>query len=289
MADSETGFKRMIIGLPHNPRDYPAVSTTVWLAKQLGIDLIGTVFEDVGLAQLADLPEAREFRAMSSWQPLSAAQLTSDLARMSAEAQRMFSEIIAQQRTSGSFQLARGSAADFLVQAGANDIVAIVDPKNPLERITRQFRELVDIIFQTAASVLIVPSSPPVDSRQLVAAGSRIGDPAIATAIAIAASAKEPLTIIPLEQSPQALARVVERARQLGVRTTVAQPMLHGADLSSLATVSCNLKGKLLIAGRERFAIADHSFSQLRVQIPLLLVRSGASSPWNRPDAAEDA
>lgn len=276
MADAESGFRRMIIGLPHNPRDYPAVSTTVWLAKQLGIDLVGTLFEDAGLAQLADLPEAREFRA-SSWQPLSAAQLTSDLARMSAEAQRMFSEIIAQHRTSGSFQLARGSAAETLLKAGANDILAIVDPKNPLERITRQFRELIDIIFQTAASVLIVPSSPPVASGQLVAAGSHASDPAIAAAIAIAASAKEPLTIIPLEQSAQALARVVERARQLGVRTTLTEPMLHGANLSSLATVSCNLKGKLLIADRERFAITDRSFLEFRVQIPLLLVRSGVS------------
>jgi hypothetical protein len=278
MADAETRFKRIIIGLPHNPRDFPALSTTVWLAKQLGIDLVGTLFEDVGLAQLADLPEAREFRAMSSWQPLSAAQLTSDLARMSAEAQRMFSEIIEQHRTSGSFRLAKGSAAEALLQAGANDIVAIVDPKNPLERITRQFRDLIDIIFQTAASVLIVPSSPPVASGRLVAAGSHASDPAIAAAIAIAASAKEPLTIIPLEQSAQALARAVERARQSGVRTTIAEPMLHGADLSSLATVSCNLKGKLLIVDRERFAIADRSFSQLRVQIPLLLVRSSASS-----------
>ena len=276
MADAESGFRRMIIGLPHNPRDYPAVSTTVWLAKQLGIDLVGTLFEDAGLAQLADLPEAREFRA-SSWQPLSAAQLTSDLARMSAEAQRMFSEIIAQHRTSGSFQLARGSAAETLLKAGANDILAIVDPKNPLERITRQFRELIDIIFQTAASVLIVPSSPPVASGQLVAAGSHASDPAIAAAISIAASAREPLTIIPLEQSAQALARVVERARQLGVRTTVTEPMLHGANLSSLATVSCNLKGRLLIADRERFAITDRSFLELRVQIPLLLVRSGVS------------
>ncbi len=276
MADVEPGFKRVIIGLPHNPRDYQAVSTTARLAKELGVDIVGTLFEDAGLSQLADLPDTREFRA-SSWQPLSAAQLTSDLARMSAEAQRMFREIIEQHRTSGSFQLARGSAAETLLQAGANDIFAIIDPKNPLERITRQFRQLVDIIFRTAASVLIVPSSHPVTSGQIIAAGSHAGDPAIAAAIAIAASAKERLTVIPLEQSAQELARLVERARQSGVRTTVAEPMFHGADLSSLATVSRNLKGKLLIADRERFAIADRSLSELRAQIPLLLVRSAVS------------
>lgn len=277
MADAETGFKRMIIGLPHNPHDYPAVSTTVWLAKQLGIDLIGTLFEDISLPQLAELPDAREFRAMSSWQPLSADQLANDLARLSSEAQRMFTEIVAQHRTSGSFRLAKGSAAEALLQVGANDILAIVDPKNPLERITRQFRELVEVIFRTTASILIVPSSPPVTSGQLVVAGSHASDPAIAAAIEIAASAKEPLTIVPLQQSAQALARMVERARQSGVRTTVAEPMFHEADLSSLATVSCNLKGKLLIANRERFAIADRSFSELQLRIPLLLVRSGAS------------
>ncbi len=278
MASAETGFKRMIIGLPHNARDYQAVSTTARLAKQLGLDLVGTLFEDVGLSQLADLPEAREFRAMSSWQPLSAAQLTSDLARMSAEAQRMFTEIMQQHRAQRQLSLARGSAAETLLQAGANDIVRHYRSKESAgSDHTANSENSSDIIFETAASVLIVPSSPPLTSGQLIVAGSHAGDPAIAAAITIAASAKDPLTIIPLELSAQALARAVERARQSGVRTTVAEPMLHGADLASLATVSCNLKGKLLIADRERFAIADHSFSELRVQIPLLLVRSGVS------------
>lgn len=277
MVDAAAGFKRMIVGLPHDLRDYPAVSTTAWLAKQLGIDLVGTLFEDIDLSQLADLPEAREFRTMSSWQPLSAAQLTSDLARMSTEAQRMFTEIIQEHHASGSFQRVKGSAAEALLRAGASDIIAIVDPKNPLERITRQFRDLVEIIFQTAASVLIVPSSPAPLSGRLVAAGSHDGDAAIAAAITIAASAKEPLTIIPLEQPAEALVRAVERARQSGVSTTVAEPMHYGTDLSSLAAVSYNLKGTLLIADRERFAIDDRSLTQLRAKIPMLLVRSWSS------------
>src|SRR5690348_8174797 len=107
-------FKRMIIGLPDNPRDYPAVSTTARLAKQLGIDLVGTLFEDIGLSQLAGLPDAREFRA-SSWQPLSAAQLANDLAHTSVEAQRLFTEIVERHRTSGSFQRSRGSAAEMFL------------------------------------------------------------------------------------------------------------------------------------------------------------------------------
>jgi len=118
-----------------------------------------------------------------------------------------------------------------------------------------------------------VPSSPPLTSGQLVVAASHADDPAIVAAIAIAASAKDPLTIIPLEQPGRALVRAVDRAAQSGVRTTVVEPMLHGADLASLATVSCNLKGKLLIANRKRFARADRSFALQPLQIPLLLVR----------------
>ena len=275
MADTGKPFKRIIVGLPHNPRDYPAISTLARLAKQLGVDLIGTHFKDVDLIQLTALPSTREFRA-NGWQPLSAAQLTGDLERLSAEAQRMFSEIVQQHRASGSFQLAKGSATEILLQAGADDIVAIIDPANPLERITRQFKELVNIIFQTTASVLIAPSSPSIASGRIVATGSRIGDPAIAAAIDIAIAAKEPLTIIPLSRPDPTLARAVERARQSGVDTIVTEPMLHGADLPSLATMSYNLSGKLLIADRERLASADRSLARLRVQIPLLLVRSRA-------------
>ncbi len=278
MADAAISFKRMILGLPHNPRDYPAVSAIALLAKQLGIDLVGTLFEDIALSQLADLPNAREFRAISGWQPLSAAQLTRDLAHMTAEAQRLFAEIIQQQRTRGSFQRTKRSATETLMQAGSNDIIAIIDPKDPIERITRQFRELFEIIFHTAASVLIVPSSPPQAPGPLIAAGSHADDPAIAAAITIATSAKEPLTIIPVEQPTQGLVRAIESAKQSGIRATIAEPFYHGCDLPTLASMSCNLNGKLLITGREFLAVTDRPLVQLRARIPLLLVSSGASS-----------
>ncbi len=277
MADAETPFKRIVISLPHNPQDYTAVSTTARLAKQLGVDLVGTLFEDASLPLLADLPEAREFRAMTSWQPLSAEQLTTDFARLVAEAQRMFTEIIDQHQTGGNFRCARGSAAQAMLHAHASDIVAVVDPRNPLERITRQFRELVDIIFDTAASVFIVPSAPAVTSGQLVVIGAHPGDPAIAVATAIAASTKEPLTIIPLEQPSPALIRTVERARQTGVRAAIAEPIHRGADLAALTLMSRNLKGKLLITNRQYIAKTDRSLSLQRAQIPLLLISSVTS------------
>ncbi len=164
------------------------------------------------------------------------------------------------------------------MQAGSNDIIAIIDPKDPIERITRQFRELFEIIFHTAASVLIVPSSPPQAPGPLIAAGSHADDPAIAAAITIATSAKEPLTIIPVEQPTQGLVRAIESAKQSGIRATIAEPIYHGCDLPTLASMSCNLNGKLLITGRECLAVTDRPLVQLRARIPLLLVSSGASS-----------
>jgi hypothetical protein len=272
-----TGFKRMIVGLPHNPQDFSAVSTTAWLAKQLGINLVGALLEDIGLSQLADLPGIREFRTLSGWQPFTADLLIGDLARASAEAQRLFAQLIEQHNAGGSFHLAKASAADLLRQATGSDIVAIIDPRNPLDRITRQFGELIDIVVRTEAAVLIVPGSPPLASGRLIAAGSRANDPAIVAAIALASSTREPLTIIPLDQSAQALTCLVERAKRSGVHATIAVPMHHRADLSSLATVSHNLKGKLLIASSARLAAAEQTLSQLRPPVPLLLVRPEAA------------
>lgn len=272
MAERKTRFKRMIIKLPQSPGDYAAIAATAQLAASLGLDLIGMFLQDIGLTKLAAWPGAREYRAATGWKSLSAVELTHDLARAASEAQRIFAEIIQEQQARGSFSLAKGTAAQVVADAGEHDIIVIVDPRNPLEHVTYQFNELVSTAFESSVSVLIVPSSATPRVGRLVAAGTGANDPGIAAAIEIATSTKQALAIIPLEQPNSSLSRVVDHWNQAGAHIEIAEPVLHSVDASSLAMVSRNMGGRLLITSRERIGHADRNLSRLRLQVPVLLV-----------------
>jgi hypothetical protein len=208
---------------------------------------------------------------MAGWQPLSGSQLTHEMAQASEEAHRLFSEITQRHHASGTFNV-RTDVAAIMSQAGQNDIMVIVDPRHPLDRVTRQFRQLIELAFVSTASVLIVPSTTKPTPGQLVAVGTSADDPGISTAIAIAASTKEPLTIVPLERPARAFLSALERARRAGVRTSIAEAMPHGIDALSVAS---STKGRLLVASRQHVGNDSETFSRSPLLMPLLLVQPG--------------
>jgi hypothetical protein len=93
MSKARPDFKRMLLRLPHSRQDYPAVAMTAELAALLGLDLVGTFFDESSLLRFAELPTTREFRA-GGWHPLDTDQLTRELALAEREAERLFQEAI---------------------------------------------------------------------------------------------------------------------------------------------------------------------------------------------------
>lgn len=271
MVKPRPEFKRMIVGLPHSRQDYPAVAETAALAELLGVDLVGTFFEDSNVLGLADLPSAREFRS-GRWRALSAEQLEKDFAEAARNAQRLFTEATGRRRPTASFKMARGSAAQAISsEAGADDIIVIIEPKSPIERATHQFGQLIDAAFRTTSPVLLVPTLSVEMSGPIVAVAAGPDDPSLAAALAVASSANESMIVVP-SRSGLALSGVIDVARKAGIATSLSDPMLGEPD-TLLPTF---VKGRLLIMRRPK---TQGRRRRPPAPMPVLLLASPDSEP----------
>ena len=62
-------------------------------------------------------------------------------------------------RIEASFNVAKGSSeAVMATSAAADDIIVIIEPRNPAERVTQQFTRVLDAAFGFAVTVMVVPS-----------------------------------------------------------------------------------------------------------------------------------
>jgi hypothetical protein len=247
MSKTRPDFKRMLLRLPHGPQDYAAVAMTAELASLLGVDLVGTFFDESSLLRFAELPTTREFRA-GGWHPLDTDQLTRELALAAREAERLFGEAIGQHRPKASFAVEEGSPAKLVSStASGADIIAIIVPKNPIERATHQFNELVAAAFRSTSSILLVPPVVRRFSGPVVVMAAGADDPSLAMALAIAVSARERIVIVPSQDTGLA-ASMIARAESAGVLATLAPPVLSGSTLL-LPPLS---GGRLLVMRRQQ-------------------------------------
>lgn len=269
MTKAKPEFQRMLLRLPHSRQDYPAVENVAQLASLLGIDLVGTYFDESNLLRLAELPGAREFRS-GDWQFLDPEQLAKDLAFAANEARRLFETATQGQRATASFNLASGSAAEQIAaSASGEDIIAIIEPKRAIERVTHQFNELLSAAFESICSILLVPSSLERVSGPVFVVARSPDDPSLAAAISVARAAREPLMIIPDPRSNGALAAILERARAAGVAASVVRPPAGSLEGSLLPATL----GRLLVAQRSA-PLGRRDLLSFRPRTPILLLPS---------------
>jgi hypothetical protein len=254
----------MLLRLPHSPNDYAAISSIAELASLLGADLIGTYVDYGDLRNLVGLPDAREFRA-GAWRALNPSQLALDLASASREAERLFLQSAGQHRPS--FRVAE-SANAAAREADDDDIIVVIEPKSPIERATHQFSELLEEARRSTSSILWVPSETRRFVGPVVVIAGEPDEPCISTAIAIAASAKERVILLPATSSIQSFATVLARAEAAGVAATLADAVFHQDNL----LLPVHIRAGLAIASRER------TIQRLNLlKIPVLLVSSNLS------------
>lgn len=260
MGKAKPDFKRMLLRLPHSANDYAAVRLVAELASVLGADLIGTYVDDGDLRSLVDLPDAREFRA-GTWQPLNSSQLALDLASASREAERLFLQSAGQHGPS--FRVVE-SASAVAREAGNDDIIVVIEPKSAIERATRQFSALLEDAYRSTSSILWVPSETKRFAGPVVVMASEPDDPCISAAVAIAASVKERVILVPERSSIESFSAALDWAKAAGVATTLADAVFHHNDL----LLPPHIKAGLLIAGRER------AIQRRNLQVPALFVSS---------------
>lgn len=278
MSERPIAFKRMVLGLPQSPGDYAAVTVTAKLAELLRIDLVAALVEDATLIDIAGMPGMRELRPLEGgWRPMVAAELAREIEHMAETARRLFAEAVRSCSIEANLSFARGSAADVITSlAMAEDIIVIIEPRNPAERVTQQFTQLVDAAFRAAAAVMIVPGAIARTAGPIVAIASAPGELSIKAALGIAAAAKERLVVVSLSGDTTAFAGLAEQARAIGVRCETVALTPRPASASALAIGLAGLNERLIVMNRGTFddALAGATASLRR--IPVLVTEPAA-------------
>lgn len=277
MMETRIEFRRMVVRLPLSKEDYGAVGMTARLAEQLGLQLLAMFVEDTTLAEIAGLPCVRELRFFGGWSPIEEEQLGREIAQTAAIARRLFQEAVQESRIEASFAQARGSIAEVIGSlATEKDIIVIIEPKHPAERVTAQFAHLVDVAFQTAAAVLIVPHRIARVAGPVVAVVSSANDPSIRTALGIAAAAREPMLVLGTLE-PEAQAQIAEQAKMADVPVKFISVPPQPLDAPALLAALSHLNERLVVI--QRGIMNDVATSQIASarRIPVLVIEPEAA------------
>jgi hypothetical protein len=204
--DHPPGFKRIVLPLPHSAKDYVSVAFAAELADLMGVDLLGVFAEDDRLTDLAGLSCVRELRlAGDGWHRLDAQQLERGLSLLADEARRQFREAARALRVGVRFDLARGQIGETIfAQSMAGDIIAIVEPANLAERMTHQFRQLLNAAMNTSASALMIPSRISRRKGPVVVVARGEADPSIEMGLRVAQAVHESLIVLAAQGAGEA-------------------------------------------------------------------------------------
>ena len=270
MTDARPAWKRMVVGLPQGLADPAAVEAAATLAELLQIELLATFVADATLQTLGELSGVRELRLLEAgWQAIDAGQIERDLLQAAEIARRRFAEAVGTRAVQARFDvIADTETMTSLLRA--DDVVAIIEPAHPAERITRQFVGLLEAAFALAGAVLVVPRRIARTAGPIVALATSEQDPAIAVAIEIAAALKERLIIVTASKElPPELLAAAER-RGVAVRHIV--PDHSGADIWSLLP-ALRPQERLRVVSTDALPGGAALFSSLQ-GTPLLAVRA---------------
>lgn len=271
MSEPRTRFRRMVVGLPQYIADQRALEAAANLAEFLDLELLATFVADATLLALAELPAVRELRTLEqSWQAIDLVQITREIDRAASVARRQFVESVKSRTVKTSFDVLAGAEA-MAALIRADDIVAIIEPTHPGERITRQFTSLLNAALEIAAAVLVVPSRIARTSGPIMALAGDPGDPSVRAALEIAAALKEHLIIV---TRPGAMlpADIRTYAQELGVDIEQIATGALPADAWAQARAPAGSKERLRVIARSLLPADASRLFLLLAGVPLLVI-----------------
>ena len=281
MSNHRTGFRRMVISLPQNIGNEVAIDAAAELAEVLNLELLANFIADSTLHELAGFP-LRELRLPGEgWQTIDLAEITREMDRAAGIARRLFAAAVGRRAIKTSFDVVPGAEVT-ASHISAGDIVAIIEPAHPGERITRQFAGLLDAALATAGGILIVPRRIVRSAGPVVALATGAADPGIGPALEITAALKERLILAMPAPAPLA-ADVVSEARQLGVQIDqVKEGGLIG--LFGLTPALTGAKERLRVLTHGRVPQDAYRLFSMLHGVPLLVIEPGRAqlAPKNK-------
>jgi len=284
MTGARLGWKRMVVGLPQSPAEQAAVDVAAHLAEFLQIELLATFIADAALQTLAELSGARELRTLGQgWHAIDTAQIERDIERAASLARERFAETVGTRAVKASFDVI-ADAGLIASRIRADDIVAVIEPAHPGERITQQFTKLVEAAFGTAGAVLVVPRRIARTSGPIVALATGAEDLSIRAALEIAAALKERLTVVTAADIALPIEVLADAERFDVIVEQIAGSELAGDAWSRLPGLRLQERLRVLSGGALTGDVGA-LFASLR-GIPLLVVDHGR--PAGEQETEED-
>jgi hypothetical protein len=284
MNGGRIGFRRVVVGLPQGAPSRASVDAAAELAELLNIELLATFMADASLPVLAGLSGARELLAFDrGWQAIDEIRLARDIDRAVNIARRRFAELVRSRNVKTGFDvLSDARAIASLIRA--DDIVAVIEPSHPGERISWQFTGLLEAALTIAGAVLAVPTRIARSTGPIMTVATADDDRGVRAALEIAVALHERLIIATPPGTPAPDAALAEAERR-GV--TAQQLVLPAslADFSSLHALA-GLQERLRVLSRA--ALGDgpaRLFSSLH-GVPLLVVESKPAAGADKTNQA---
>jgi hypothetical protein len=282
MAMRSHHFKRLVLGLQPSAPDR-AMQLAVDLANLLQVELLGLFLEDTSLRDLAGMPFARELRPLGGgWHPIDFDRLSHDLELAARSCERLFAQATKRLPTRCQFEVARGPTAAMIESVShTGDIVMVVEPVSPAERVTQQFSRLVEAALRSAAAVMFVPLRAARSSGPIVAIAATVHDPSVLAGVGIAIAAKQELVVVGAAPGIAEDLHEVATDAGLAIRHVIADG-LPPADPAFLDRALRHLRERLLVVTRG--VLADEQVVSIASsrQVPVLVVEP--LPPLPRPE-----
>ncbi len=132
MTATRIAFRRVVLSLAPGDAPGPAVEAAAALARWLDATLLALFVENAALYDYARLPFAREIGAGAAWRPLAPERLLDDYLAMAAAMGRRVRAIAERAGVPCEFEILRGDPAEPLARAAADDLLALLEPAEPL-------------------------------------------------------------------------------------------------------------------------------------------------------------
>jgi hypothetical protein len=264
-------FKRMVVGLPQSLPNYGACNVAADLAERLNIQFLAAFIADASVRALVDSPAARELRLPErNWQTIDRSRMLEDLESAATIARRRVAESTQGRSLDARFDIIEDvDAIGPFIQA--DDLVVVIDPAHPGERITRQFTCLLDAAVRTAAAVLVLPAHVGRTAGPVVAFATGSQDPSLRIGLQVASALQERLIVEVAEGLPLSSDMLLD-AQRLGVRVEQVPAMPPTPHASAMAVSFDRLNERMRVVTHSRTPDEIARLLWMARGIPLMII-----------------
>ncbi len=272
-------FRRLLLGVQLGRPHPTAFRIAADFARALGLEMQAVLVEDSSLAIASRLPMARELRLPThEWQAADPERVARELQFALEDVRRNLGRESAAAGIDCRLEIRLGDPSTALFALGGlEDIVAIIEPVEPMDFITGIGKRMHEAAMASEATILLVPSRPPVSSGPVLVAADDSDHRSVFVAGRLAAAANRPLVLLAVGDALRHASRLRDTALAGGLRSDSIQlSPLRGLTPQDLLAVPAMRSGYCLVGTKSLVDLgteANQSLSSV-LEIPVLMLGS---------------